>query len=392
MRRTVSTEKLPLYLWLDQLDEDALSQAKNLANLPFAFHHVALMADAHVGYGMPIGGVLATEGVVIPNGVGVDIGCGMCAVRTGLHGLSHEQLKEMHRALQQAIPLGFKHHRRPRNEELMPGLPGGLKLEDLPVVAAEFASARHQLGTLGSGNHFMEVQQGSDGHVWLMVHSGSRNLGYQVANVYNKLAMRMAERGGTRSLPAKWQLDYLPLDSEDGQRYLREMHYCVAFARANRREMMAVMQEIVAGLSGNANFGGAIDVAHNYAAMERHFDREVCVHRKGAIRAGLGEAGIIPGSQGSSSYIVRGLGKSDAFSSCSHGAGRVMGRKEAQRQLDLDEELRKLKRLNVVHGMRSRKDLDEAPGAYKDISQVMANQKDLVEIEVELQPLAVVKG
>lgn len=274
----------------------------------------------------------------------------------------------------------------------MPQLTGGLTLADLPIVADEFASARRQLGTLGGGNHFIEIQQGSDGHIWLMVHSGSRNLGYQVANSYNRLAKERADAANTRPIPAKWQLDYLLLDSEKGQRYLREMSYCVEFARANRREMMLVMQEIVAEISGCGSFEQAIDVAHNYAAMEQHFGRMVCVHRKGAIHAGLGEPGIIPGSQGSSSYIVRGLGNPDAFLSCSHGAGRVMGRKEAQRQLDLEEELSKLKRRNIVHGMRSRKDLDEAPGAYKDITQVMANQQDLVEIEVELHPLAVVKG
>lgn len=392
MKRKVSTEKLPILLWLDDLEEEALGQAKNLANLPFAFHHIALMPDAHVGYGMPIGGVLATEGAVIPNGVGVDIGCGMRAVQADLHELSQVELKDIHRALQQVVPLGFKHHRRPQREELMPPLPGGLSLEDLPVVAAEFDSARRQLGTLGGGNHFMEIQEGSDGHIWLMVHSGSRNLGYQVAGAYNKLAIRLAEQKAARIAPAKWQLDYLPLDSEEGRRYLREMTYCVEFAKANRREMMRVMQEVVAEVSGCGSFGQAIDVAHNYAAMEQHFGREVCVHRKGAIRAGLGEPGIIPGSQGSSSYLVRGQGNADSFSSCSHGAGRVMGRKQAQRQLDLEEELRKLKRRNVIHGIRGRKDLDEAPGAYKDISEVMANQQDLVTIEVELQPLAVVKG
>lgn len=392
MKRRVETEKLPILLWLDKLEEEALGQAKNLASLPFAFHHVALMADAHVGYGMPIGGVLAAEGAVIPNGVGVDIGCGMRAVQTGLQELSQEQLQDIHRRLRQAVPLGFKHHSRPRSVELMPPLARGLDLADLPVVAAEFDSARRQLGTLGGGNHFMEIQAGSDGHIWLMVHSGSRNLGYQVAGVYNKLAIRLADKGGTRLVPAKWQLDFLVLGSEEGERYLREMRYCVAFAKANRREMMQVMQEVVAEVSGCGRFAPALDVAHNYAATERHFGREVCVHRKGAIRAGAEEPGIIPGSQGSSSYIVRGLGHADSFSSCSHGAGRVMGRKEAQRTLDLEEELRKLKRRNVVHGMRSRKDLDEAPGAYKDIGEVMANQQDLVTIEVELQPLAVVKG
>ncbi|NQS71958.1 MAG: RtcB family protein [Desulfobulbaceae bacterium] len=392
MKRVVTSEALPLYLWVDDLEDEAMEQAKNLANLPFAFHHVALMADAHVGYGMPIGGVLATENAVIPNGVGVDIGCGMRAVRTGLQELSLEQLKTIHHQLKRVVPLGFKHHRRPKALDLMPELADTDSAADLPVVSDEFERARRQLGTLGGGNHFMEIQQGSDGFIWLMVHSGSRNLGYQVAKFYNKLAARLAGQERTRLIPAKWQLDFLLLDSAEGQRYLREMTYCTEFAQANRREMMRVMQEVVVGVSGCGSFDPAIDVAHNYAAMERHFGREVCVHRKGATRAAAGEYGIIPGSQGTSSFIVRGLGNPDSFASCSHGAGRVMGRKAAQRQLDLAEELRKLEDLNIVHGMRRRTDLDEAPGAYKDIDQVMANQQDLVSIEVELQPLAVVKG
>ncbi|NLZ17729.1 MAG: RtcB family protein [Desulfobulbaceae bacterium] len=392
MKKAVTSEKLPILTWADELDDDAMAQAKNLANLPFAFHHIALMADAHVGYGMPIGGVLATQGAVIPNGVGVDIGCGMHAVRTDLHELSREQLKNILGTIRQRIPLGFKHHRRPKAQDLMPEFAGRSFEEDLPVVRAEFDSARRQLGTLGGGNHFIEIQQGSDGYIWLMVHSGSRNLGYQVAGEYNKLAIRMADKGGNRIVPAKWQLDFLLIDSAEGRRYLREMTYCVEFAQANRREMMRVIQEVVANESACSEFSQALDVAHNYAAMEQHFGRTVCVHRKGAIRAGDGEQCIIPGSQGSSSYIVRGLGNPDAFSSCSHGAGRVMGRKEAQRSLDLAEELRKLEQRNVLHSIRGRKDLDEAPGAYKDISRVMANQRDLIEIEVELQPLAVVKG
>ncbi len=392
MKKCVRGGKVPLFVWADDLEKETLAQAKNLANLPCAFHHVALMADAHVGYGMPIGGVLAADGMVIPNGVGVDIGCGMCAVRTGLRELSPERLRAVHRSLAQAIPLGFKHHRRPRAVELMPPLDGDSAGAELPVVSAEFDSARHQLGTLGGGNHFLEIQRGSDQYIWLMVHSGSRNLGYKVAETYNKLAVRLAGKGAARSVPANWQLDGLPLASAEGRLYLLEMTYCVVFAQANRREIMRVMQEVVAEESGCEFFAPALDVAHNYAAMEQHFGRGVCVHRKGAIRVERDGLGIVPGSQGSSSFIVRGLGNADAFFSCSHGAGRIMGRKEAQRRLDLAEEREKLRRCDVVHGIRSRRDLDEAPGAYKDIDRVMANQEDLVAIEVALRPLAVVKG
>lgn len=388
MQQTISTEKLPLLLWLDDVDADTLTQARNLANLPCAFHHVALMADAHVGYGMPIGGVLATEGAVIPNAVGVDIGCGMCAVRTGLSGLDIGELKRIIVALRQAIPLGFQHHQRPRPEAALPVLSG----LDLPVVAEEFASARCQLGTLGGGNHFIEIQHGNDNRIWLMVHSGSRNLGYKVAAHYNKLAMQRAADQGKDAIPKAWQLAILPVRERLGQRYLAEMEYCVAFARANRAAMMAVLTEIVAEVSGCASFAAPLDVAHNYAAREEHFGRQVWVHRKGATRAFAGELGIVPGSQGSSSYIVRGLGNVQSFMSCSHGAGRVLGRKEAQRRLDLKAEIKKLDAQKVLHSLRHRADLEEAPGAYKDINRVMANQRDLIEVVVELRPLAVLKG
>ena len=388
MQQTISTEKLPLLLWLDELDADTLTQACNLANLPCAFHHVALMADAHVGYGMPIGGVLATEDAVIPNAVGVDIGCGMCAVRTGLGGLDMGDLKKIIAALRQAIPLGFGHHKRPRPETAMPAISG----LDLPVVAEEFASARCQLGTLGGGNHFLEIQQGSDNRIWLMVHSGSRNLGFKVAAHYNKLAVQRAANQGREAIPKAWQLAMLPVEDRLGQQYLAEMEYCVAFARANRASMMAVFIEIVAEMSGCASFEAPLDVAHNYAALEEHFGHRVWVHRKGATRAFAGELGIIPGSQGSSSYIVRGLGNAQSFMSCSHGAGRVLGRKEAQRVLDLQAEIKKLDALQVVHSLRHRADLEEAPGAYKDINRVLANQRDLIEVVVELRPLAVLKG
>jgi len=388
VKRTISTEKIPLLLWLDELEDEAMAQAHRLANLDCAFHHVAIMADAHVGYGMPIGGVLATSGAVIPNAVGVDIGCGMRAVRTGLAEVTVLQLKKILASLRTAVPLGFKHHDKPRPAEVMPDPGAG----ELPVVAGEFDNARRQIGTLGGGNHFIEIQRGNDRRIWLMIHSGSRNLGYKVAGHYNDLAVRLAKKAGRNAVPKEWQLALLPLDSPEGQNYLREMAYCVDFARANRGEMMAVLQEIVAEATGCDQFEPPLDVAHNYAARETHFFKEVWVHRKGATRAFAGEYGIIPGCQGSRSYIVRGLGNPQSFMSCSHGAGRVLGRKQAQRVLNLQEEIARLEQSRVLHSLRHRADLEEAPGAYKDIGEVIANQLDLIEIAVELQPLAVLKG
>lgn len=389
MRQVVTTGKIPLKLWLDDLDPEALAQARNLANLPCAFHHVAIMADAHVGYGMPIGGVLATADAVIPNGVGVDIGCGMCVVKTGLHAIDTPTLHQILLALRQTVPLGFNHHKKPKPLAVMPDTTSFAG--DLPVVDQEFSHALYQIGTLGGGNHFIEIQHGSDNHIYLMVHSGSRNLGYKVASHYNQLAVQLAAKTKD-AVPKAWQLAMLPLASVAGQQYLAEMRYCVAFARANRAEIMAAFQEIVADATGCTQFEQALDVAHNYAAEERHFSRLVWVHRKGATRAKSGEYGIIPGSQGSLSYIVRGLGNPESFMSCSHGAGRVLGRKQAQRVLDLQEEVAKLNARHVLHSLRRRSDLEEAPGAYKDIARVIDNQRDLIEVVVELRPLAVLKG
>jgi tRNA-splicing ligase RtcB len=391
MIQTISTENKPIKLWLAEIDADTLSQAKNLANLPFLFHHVAIMPDAHVGYGMPIGGVAATEGVVIPNAVGVDIGCGVCAQQTSLPTLAKSQLKQILQAVRQTIPLGFQHHKKPQASGRMPDFGRGQTDNELPIVAREYDNGVLQLGTLGGGNHFIELQQGDDGLLWIMIHSGSRNIGYQVAKHYNLMAADHNRTHGGK-IPGKWQLDYLPLDSEPGQRYLREMEYCVRFAAANRRAMLQRVREILLDIEPAVTFSTAFDIAHNYAALENHFGREVLVHRKGATRAGAGEMGLIPGSQGSQSYIVRGLGNPESFSSCSHGAGRKLGRKQAQRELDMQTEVRRLERQGILHALRHKRDLEEAAGAYKDITKVIEDQRDLVEVVTTLQPLAVVKG
>ncbi|NOR24492.1 MAG: RtcB family protein [Desulforhopalus sp.] len=391
MIKTINTEKKPIQLWLEDIDHDTLEQAKNLANLPFLHHHVAIMPDAHVGYGMPIGGVAATRDAVIPNAVGVDIGCGICAVQTSLPHIEKSQLKKVLQTIRQTVPLGFKHHKKVQPGNRMPEIAGTLTEKELPVVSREYENGRLQLGTLGGGNHFIELQQGDDGYIWLMVHSGSRNIGYQVANHYNRLAAAYNQAHGAK-IPTKWQLDYLPVRSEAGQHYLKEMNYCVQFAVGNRQAMMQKVSEILLDFEPTVSFSPAFDVAHNYASLEYHFGKEVWVHRKGATRAAAGETGIIPGSQGSTSYIVRGLGNKESFCSCSHGAGRRLGRKQARRQLDLREEIHRLQQQGILHAIRHKKDLDEAAGAYKDITKVMDNQRDLVEVITILKPLAVVKG
>ena len=391
MQRIINTEKKPIKLWLKDIDNGAMEQAKNLANLPFVHSHIAIMPDAHLGYGMPIGGVMATEGVVIPNAVGVDIGCGMCALQTSLHSLERDKLRAILSQIRKTIPLGFKHQKKAQDHRLMPKPKAGIPVSELQIVSQEYENGRTQLGTLGGGNHFIEIQKGSDGFIWIMIHSGSRNLGFKVANFYNKLAGKMSDRFGSR-IPKNWQLAYLPMDSKEGRQYLLEMEFCVDFALANRKLMMERVKDALLMFAAPIHFGQFINIAHNYASLESHFDRELLVHRKGATRALEGEIGIIPGSQGTPSYLVRGKGNVESFKSCSHGAGRKMGRKQAQRVLDLHEEQKKLEDLGILHAIRGRRDLDEASGAYKDIDEVVENQLDLVEVIVTLKPLAVVKG
>lgn len=377
-------------VWADDIEPGASQQIANLARVPGVFRHIAIMPDCHQGYGMPIGGVAALQGAIIPNAVGVDIGCGMCALKLNLRqeDLPRNTLKSIMQSVRDMIPLGVNRHKgdSPYCTEFMPRVPGG------PVTEEQMPNARSSLGTLGGGNHFIEIQKDMSGQVWIMIHSGSRNLGKQVAEHYHKVARALNER--KKMLPTGLRdLSFLPLDSDEGKMYLQEMQYCVAFALANRRTMMVEILkafEVHVGKVGRQE--DMINIAHNYARQEKHFGRDVMVHRKGATSAQLNEIGIIPGSQGARSYIVKGKGNPESFCSCSHGAGRQMSRTKAQEELNLADEIRKLNEQGIIHGIRHRKDLDEAAGAYKDINRVMANQKDLVDVMVELLPLAVVKG
>ena len=387
MKKVISENcKIPIKMWLDEIEEGAIKQAQNLANLPFAVKHIAIMPDSHVGYGMPIGAVLATKGVVVPNAVGVDIGCGMCAQQTSLTEISTEKLKEVMSLIRAKVPLGFEHHTERQDEALMP-----VGHEDLIVVKNQYLSALKQIGTLGGGNHFIEIQQGSDGHIWVMIHSGSRNLGLRVADHYNKAAIKLNEKYFS-VVPKNWELAFLPIETQEAHLYMSEMKYCVEFALANRKLMMSRIMEAFREVMGEIEIGELINKSHNFAAWEHHYGENVLVHRKGATRAYEGELGMIPGSMGTKSYIVRGLGNTESLMSCSHGAGRKMGRKQASRELDLEVEIERMNAQGIVHGLRGKNDLDEAPGAYKDIDTVMENQKDLVDIVVELKPLGGIKG
>lgn len=390
MQKVISTERIPIKMWLDEPEEGSIIQAKNLANLPFAFRHICLMPDTHQGYGMPIGGVLATKDVIIPNAVGVDIGCGMCAVKTHVkvENISEKQIKSIMRIIRELVPLGFEHHKKPQDENLMPQ---EFDLGELPIIKNQYKAALKQLGTLGGGNHFIELQRCSDGYLWIMIHSGSRNLGKQVADHYNKLAKKLNEQWFS-SVNPKADLAFLPFQSHEAHQYYKEMRYCTEFAFANRKLMMERIQEAISAIVSNVKYEPVINIAHNYAAFEEHFKEKVIVHRKGATSAKLGEIGIIPGSQGTKSYIVEGLGNSESFTSCSHGAGRALSRSAAVKTLNLEEEKQKLDSLGIIHSIRGQYDLEEASSAYKDIAQVMAFQSDLVKIKTELSPIAVIKG
>jgi tRNA-splicing ligase RtcB len=373
-------------------EEGAIKQAANLANLPFIHKWVSLMPDTHQGYGMPIGGVLATKGVVIPNAVGVDIGCGMCSIESDIKEWTKENLTDVIKEIRYEVPVGRNHHKDAKDKSKIPDFQSDTITD---VVKDQLDRALYQVGTLGGGNHFIELQRNPLGNLCVMIHSGSRNVGKQVADYYNTLAEELNARWHS-TVPAEHDLAFLPLDSEQGQAYVKEMTYCVDFALANRREMMnACMQaifKVFKAIGVTVNFNSFINIAHNYARMENHYGDNVMVHRKGATSARLGEVGLIPGSQGTKSYIVQGRGNKESFESCSHGAGRKMGRKQAQRTLDLEAEKKALDDKGIIHAVRATENLDEAPSAYKDIDVVMEEQKDLVSILVELTPLAVMKG
>lgn len=391
MKKIISENvRIPIKMWLNDIEESAMKQAVNLANLPFAFRQFCLMPDAHTGYGMPIGGVLATRDVIVPNAVGVDIGCGMCAVQTTLkyEELEPGDFKKIMSGIREFVPLGFDHHKTAQDELLMPQ---GYDIDKLHIVKQQYTSALKQIGTLGGGNHFIELQKDEEGKIWIMIHSGSRNIGLKVAEHYNKLARKLNAMYHS-VVSEQANLAFLPLRTDEAHQYFDEMNYCVEFALANRKLMMDRITGVISSLFGQTRFEPMINIAHNYATWETHFGENVIVHRKGATSAKSGETGIIPGSQGTQSYIVEGAGNPESFMSCSHGAGRTMSRSMAKRVLNLEEEIGKLDKQNIIHSIRSVTDLEEATAAYKDIRHVMELQKDLVSIRHQLSPVAVIKG
>jgi len=394
--------KIPIKSWCENLEEEALKQASNLSNHPRTFQHIALMPDAHSGYGMPIGGVIACDEVVIPNAVGVDIGCGMGFIQTNiptseltkidtpngnlLHSIVH--------TIDRTVPTGFGHHKAPQKSFLLDEPPE--EVMDIQIIKEEIERAKYQIGTLGGGNHFIELQKDEEDKLCLMLHSGSRNFGYKIAKVYHELAKEL-----NSDVVPEWDLNYLPVDSKEGKDYIKAMNFALDFARENRKMMMEKIKSITFNLiNKHMKFTGIeiireVNIHHNFAALEEHFGKMVWIHRKGATQADKDRLGIIPGSMGTSSYIVKGLGNPESFESCSHGAGRIMGRKQFNKthtKEECDKAIEGVIYSGWSKGRKGKLDLSEAPQAYKNIDTVLESEKDLVEVILKLKPIGVVKG
>jgi tRNA-splicing ligase RtcB len=388
--------RVPVKIYTDDIEHDALQQLYNIAQLPFIHSHVAAMPDVHLGKGATVGSVIPTKGAIIPAAVGVDIGCGMNAVRLSINATQlPDNLRKLRAAIEAAVPVGFDQHKSDRArastvKALNPGLdrllgqhPKLTKMQKKP-----YQTWVRQIGTLGGGNHFIELCVDQNQGVWIMLHSGSRGIGNTIGQYFISLAKRDMERH-LHNLPHH-DLAYFTAGSEHFDDYVEAVSWAQDYAMANRREIMYLIVEALRKkLPAFELTNEAINCHHNYVAIEEHFGERVYITRKGAIRAREGDLGIIPGSMGAKSYIVRGKGNPQAFCSCSHGAGRRMSRNAAKRHFnraDLDAQ---------TLGIECRKDsgvIDEIPAAYKDIDKVMANQSDLVEVVYTLKQVLCVKG
>ena len=388
--------RAPVKIWADpaEVDPGALQQLRNVASLSWT-QQVAVMPDVHYGKGATVGSVIAMEQAISPAAVGVDIGCGMSAVRSNLTASQlPDDLSKVRAAIEARIPVGFNAHDWPVKPphgtggwapfwDRFPQLHAGVQKREL--------RARQQLGTLGGGNHFIELcveQDGQDaGRVWLMLHSGSRNIGKELAERHMEAARKLPHN---QDLPDR-DLAVFLAGTPEMDAYRRDLWWAQEYAARNRSTMLALILEAFAAALGSqpVTWDEPISCHHNYVAEETHAGRDVLVTRKGAIRAGKGDLGIIPGSMGTGSYIVRGLGNTDAMCSASHGAGHRMSRNQAKRtftEAELAEQ---------TAGVECRKDrgvLDEIPGAYKDIAEVIARQADLVEVVHHLKQVVCVKG
>jgi len=403
----LENQRVPIKVWLKQgeMEDECLRQAHNLSTLPFLYKWVALMPDTHAGMGMPIGGVIATTGVIIPNAVGVDIGCGMAFLQTDIkaEGLKAETksgslLQCLIGDILRNIPVGFAHHQKKQECLTVDEAMQNLNLyEFAPNLVPEIENGYFQVGTLGGGNHFIELQQDEEGYVCIMLHSGSRHLGHKICSHFNEVAKELNSKWYT-SVSADLRLAFLPMDTVEGKSYINYMNMALAFAKENREKMMDAVKDIFTGLcekhfSQTPVYSNFINCHHNYAALENHYGKNVWVHRKGAIRVREGEAGIIPGAMGSFSYIVTGNGNEESFYSCSHGAGRLYSRTRAKETFSVEKVMLDLKEGGVVLGKHNKADVaEECRFSYKDIEGVINNELDLITPVKKLSTLGVVKG
>ena len=396
VKQVIDEGRVPVKVYTDDVEASARQQLVNISKLPIVYHHVAAMPDVHTGIGATVGSVIATDSAIIPAAVGVDIGCGMIASRTTLKAgdLDDKALKRVYDQIVRDVPLGRNQHSESRAlVHAARPLERDLKriLSRHPAVEKRFPRAQNwvqQMGTLGGGNHFIEICLDESQRVWAMLHSGSRGIGNAIGTYFIELARGDMERGEIR-LPDR-DLAYFKEGAQHFDDYVDAVHWAQSYAAHNREAMMGlVLKALERHLPPFHVTDEAVNCHHNYVQRERHYGRDVWVTRKGAIRARRGDLGIIPGSMGARSYIVRGKGVEESFQSCAHGAGRRMSRTAATKaytQKDVEAQ---------TAGVLCRKDkgvIDEIPAAYKDIDAVMANQNDLVEVVHTLKQIACVKG
>jgi tRNA-splicing ligase RtcB len=382
-------KRVPIKAWVDgvTLEEEALKQLQNLSEMPFIYKHIAVMPDAHWGMGSTVGSVIATNGAIIPAAVGVDIGCGMAAVKLKLRAEHLSGLDTLRSSIERSVPVGFH-----ANKEITHRMWSSIKSthpDGTPVNEKTYL----QLGTLGGGNHFIEICLDQNNDVWIVLHSGSRNIGKTSAEKHINAAKGLMQEYFI-SLPDP-DLAYLVQDTDPFKRYIADLLWCQDYAKQNRNEMMLrVLKDVAYHVYGSDKrydhlVDMRVDCHHNFTQQENHFDKNIWITRKGAVSAREDQLGIIPGSMGTRSYIVRGKGNLESFCSCSHGAGRAMSRNKAKKLFTLEDHMK------ATEGVECRKDedvIDETPMAYKDIDMVMAAQADLVDIVYTLKQVLCVKG
>jgi tRNA-splicing ligase RtcB len=396
IQSVITDQRVPVKIWTDDIDARSKEQLSNIASMPFIHHHVAAMPDVHLGIGATIGSVIATHKAIIPAAVGVDIGCGMVAARLSLtaNDLDEKSLKRVFDQISRDVPVGRAQHSDER-KLVAAALPFESTLKALtdrhPQLLKSFGKLSkwtNQMGTLGGGNHFIEVCLDEENRVWVMLHSGSRGVGNAIADYFIQLARKDMERWMIQ-LPDR-DLAYFPEGSEHFDDYVHAVHWAQEYAMQNRQSMLElVLAALRRHLPAFAVETEAVNCHHNYVTKEHHFGADVWVTRKGAIRARQGDLGIVPGSMGTRSYIVRGKGNLESFCSSAHGAGRRMSRTAAEKHFTETDLIAQ------TQGVICRKDhgvIDEIPGAYKDIDEVMANQSDLTEILHTLKQVVCVKG